>query len=948
MGVRIRNEHHSLSGVQYRVEVVDSDWAGAISTFDDDGFQISWDDESDNFLEPIKASSCTYTMLDDGSGTFSAFRADLASAQENEFQLVVYKYSGSWQLYWVGVIMPDLVEWDNDNDPRRFEIIAKDGLNRLSGLEFDNVYSSPFTTSAQTFMYIIKECLVKNTLASFHSGDYIKVSIDWNEVDQTLAVPQRIFEYVKLWGDVLKNFHDKSEKTVESSDAYDCRFVLESLLKLFCARIIYSDGAYHIQQVSNFITTTYNEADYDSSAAYVTNNTSVSNTSTVDGSTLRILGGGKFGYHPAYKETKLKVKGYLDVRGAYVDNVIVDGTTTTYNKTMNLGTVLGGGSSFATATIAAADNSSGVDINLIAKQIGAGGNSITFTGDGSTVLEILKLNYNNANTNDFTYASTADAAHNLAVIDNAVVVTFSGGVTGTGAANRRLEIDFDLYAVSQLDPAEASNLQIKVDVKLICGSFRIKNLSTAGTYSGYAGCEWSTTSTDKWSYLVKGDDYNTHKVALITPEIPFESEDGCTLELTVTLQRRSVTVPLPDPDLFWGMLNNFRVIAWDADANEISDRVIIVDNPTQTATSVVFDFGDILIGDDPITQNSIISRNYLEVDDGSGVNYRANAWDATFDDDYNLVKTMLFEAMALRKTPCDKYMGSFVGAYSSHKSITYDGSQWVMNQVKLNSKTDEWAGSWFAVTYSQADIIIGSERFTPPAGGIQPYPKIYNPAEKIPIPINPKGKGATPYEKGVYVDAIDVDALDNKHFRNGDSLMVYHPDTRELLQQFVVAADTTVTDTSISVTADYPDYSIPTGALLEHDSKEVVESTNVRSDNFVNLGATWSKVLSIDETDFTTDTYQLDGTNSLVICDVDLTYSYYVDLPLAADSIKNGCGFEVVIKCTDGSLFARVNTSDSGVYIKTSVTSTLTTYSITPGSSLRLVFDGSHWQRISI
>ncbi len=58
MGVRLRNTHYSLNGTLYKVEIYDSDWAGAVSTFDDEGFKITWDDESDNFNEPLKPSSC--------------------------------------------------------------------------------------------------------------------------------------------------------------------------------------------------------------------------------------------------------------------------------------------------------------------------------------------------------------------------------------------------------------------------------------------------------------------------------------------------------------------------------------------------------------------------------------------------------------------------------------------------------------------------------------------------------------------------------------------------------------------------------------------------------------------------------------------------------------------------------------------------------------------------
>ena len=951
MAVRLRNEFYTNNGTQYRVELHDADYGGAVVTsFRDDGFEISWDNESDNFLETIKSSSCTAIFMDDGSGTFADVRNDISVAEEDQFKLVIYKYSGSWNLFWIGVVMTDLVEWQNDNAPREFRITAKDGLNRLEQFKFDEVLASPFLTASQTFMYIIEKCLAKNGLASFHSGDYIKVSIDWNEVSQSLTIPQRVLEYTKIWGDHLKKIHEKTEEAIEDIEAFDCKMVIDSLLKLFCARIIYSEGCYHIQQVSNFLTSTYSEADYNNSGTYVTQNTGVVNQKAT-GTDFNVLSSGIFGYHPAYRETRLTAKGYLDVLGAYIDAQIVDGTNKTYNKTLQLGTIMGGGSTFATATILAADNDYAQDIDLQAVQIGTGGNSISFTGNGFQSLYELMDTYNAANTNDFTYATLNDRQYSLAIVDNGVTINFSGGVNGTyGQPNRKLEIDFDLFAASQLDDWYSSNLQIKVDVKLICGSYRIKNKSTSPINAGYAQCEWSTTATDKWSYIVKGNDYKTHKVQLVTPEIPFDRETGCTLELTVTLQRSNVAIPFPDPDLFWGMLDNFRVIAWDSDAIQLSDRVIIVENPTQVNNSMIFDFGDILVGDDPITQNQNISRNYLEVENQAGVTYRAEAWDASFDDDYGLVRTMLMEAMALRKTPVEKYMGGFAGDYAAHKSILYDGTTWVLNSVRYTAKMDEWVGSWFAINYSQTSIVIGSERFTPPANGIKPYPKLINPSERIPMPVNPKGKGVIPYQQGIYMDAVETESLDNNHFRSGDALMVYHPDSRELLHEFVVDADTTVTDTSISITADNPDYDIPLGAVLEHNAKEVVESTNVRSDNFVFLGASWSKTVYLTESDFASSIYTLNGTEGITLVNISGGGTYYVDLPLKANSEKNGCGLDLIVKNLAGTVNLRVQAGDSGVYIKTTQGSTSTSLSITSGDSIRVVYDvaNQHWQKITI
>jgi hypothetical protein len=614
---------------------------------------------------------------------------------------------------------------------------------------------------------------------------------------------------------LLKEYHKENEQAKETTQPYDCKFILNALLRLFAARIIYSEGCYHIQQVTNFTTDTYNEAVYDNAGAYSSTNTSVTNKRSTDAN-FYPMSGGIYGYHAAYNRVKCVAKGYLDVKGAYIDAVILDGSNTTYSKTLKLGRIYGGGSAYASTTILAADNSLGVDIELIAQNIGVGGNSITFTGNGSAFLQTQINTWNTANPNNKVSIVSPTSNKSSAVVDNGIVVALSVGVTGSlGGVDRCLEIDFDLGFGIQISDAEASNFQCKVDVKLICGSNRIKNVTKSPAIMGKANCEWSITAADKWSYVVNGNDLKTHKVALITPEIPFESDDDCTIELTVQLQRKYVSMPWPDKNKFWASFTDFKVIAWDSNRKVLADQEIIVNNPTTADNSIEYDFGTLLIGDDPIVQSSISSKNYLDVNDGSGSWYRATAWGATFDDDYGLIRTLLFEAIALRKAPVEKYTGTFIGDYAAHKSIGYDSSRWVTNMVKYDAKLDEWNGAWWRINYSQGDITVSNERLLPSA--IVPTRRVYNPAENDRQNANPKGTGNQAREPQTFTETVETDALDTEHFRSGDTLMVYHPKTDELLYEMLISSDTAVNDTSIDVDEIELTVGMPDGVRLEHN-----------------------------------------------------------------------------------------------------------------------------------
>jgi hypothetical protein len=945
MAVRIRNQFYSERGRYYRVEIHDSDYVGSVLTdFEDSGFEIDWSGESDNIIEPIKSSTCSFTLINDFSTDFNAFRNDLATAAEDEFKLVIYLWDGAaWDLYWCGVIMTDLVDWGNDTPNTDFVIQAKDGLNRLSEIEFTNINSSPFTTEPKTFMYIIEKCLAKNGLASFHSGDYIKVSIDWNDTQQSLAVPSRILENVRIWGDLLRK--DQPEDSIKRNDydAMTCRDVLSNLLQIFAARIIYSEGAYHIQQVSNFNADTYIESRYNSSGTYSANGSVTNKKST--GSDFIVASGGTFGYYAGLSKTKLTARGYLDVKGAYIDQLQVNRSDTTETTTLTLGTIIGG--TYATAT----KTTTGSTNTFRAENAGTAGNSIALVFDGTKTAATVVNDWNSANTtNRVVITSGANS-----IVHAAGTTTLSGGA---GASNRNLEFDFDLQNFSN-DKVKSSNIKTVVDVKLICGSYRIKN--RAG-YTNQGVCDWSTTAADKWTYTKYGYDTNLSKIQLVTPEIPFEEEDNCTAEITITIIKidASAWIDATNPNIwpqtnwdFYSSLRKFRVIAWDENNDTVSDIEVSVINPDTNKNSIEKDLGQWLIGDNQVVITGASSKNWLEIYSSLGTWKRSNVWDAGFTTDYNLIKTVLSEHMALQRVPISKYMGEFIGEYEAWKSIGYDSVRWAMQAVRYNAQSDTWSGTWSYMNYSQADIASFEERLRPPSivPDRPPIKVLNNPSERIPIPINPKGKGAIPYEPGMgAINAIDTEALDNNNFRSGDSMLVYHPTTWEKLHEFVVDADTTISDTSISVVSDTPDGDIPVGAVLEHNSKEVVESETIRTVNLVNLGASWSKTVYLTESDFASSIYTLDGTEGITLVNISGGGSYYVDLPLVADAERNGCGLDLIVKHLAGSFEVRVPAGDSGVYIKTTQSSTSTSLAVTGGDSLRVVYDvtNGHWQKITI
>jgi hypothetical protein len=106
----------------------------------------------------------------------------------------------------------------------------------------------------------------------------------------------------------------------------------------------------------------------------------------------------------------------------------------------------------------------------------------------------------------------------------------------------------------------------------------------------------------------------------------------------------------------------------------------------------------------------------------------------------------------------------------------------------------------------------------------------------------------------------------------------------------------------------------------------------------------------LTESDFASSIYTLNGTEGITLVNISGGGTYYVDLPLKANSEKNGCGLDLIVKNLAGTVNLRVPAGDSGVYIKTTQGSTSTSLSITSGDSIRVVYDvaNQHWQKITI
>jgi hypothetical protein len=352
--VRISTEFYTDQNVRYKVNIWDSDWASAtITSFNNNGFELEYD-RCDKFLTPLIPSSCYFTLIDDNSAAFTAFKTDLANAQENEFKLYIEKYvSGAWVIDWAGIIMSDMVSWDNDGSPRYFEIVAKDGLNRLEGITFDKILTTPYTTQAlQTVSKIIFDCLSYAGTAQFWNGSskpYMACNLEKHDVLQTGINQAQILDLIYIGKEFLI---DDSSKPLNGVTSYKFRGqydeplktkdVLSQILQLFGLRIILSEGTWQILEVIQFTRTSDAFGQYNYLGSY-TGSSAGTLKLTENGTTLAVLANGKYGYYPPVKNAMAKIYPNEILNGSfYLITGLYTGSATMTSSTFELGTIYGG------------------------------------------------------------------------------------------------------------------------------------------------------------------------------------------------------------------------------------------------------------------------------------------------------------------------------------------------------------------------------------------------------------------------------------------------------------------------------------------------------------------------------------------------------------------------------------------------------------------------------
>jgi len=835
---------------KYRINITDSNYVGSpITSIGINGMSISWDGEEDNLTEPIRQSQCKFIMLDDGSANMISFQADLLTSQENEHKLYVEKYDGStWNLFWAGVIMADLISTPNRHAsavaPRDFQVVAKDGLNRLANIEFDLINSSPYissgVTTPQSFLKIIFDCLSYSGTAQFFTGDYLRIGISWVETTQHLdnstatKKQQRILECLRIDRDFLfdHEFDDHGQGWTKTEHwkwlneygnqhtrlrSYDdpalrVRTTLREILGLLRLQIKQSNGIWYIQQLNVLTASTVTYARYDNTGAYV--NVITENIRV----TPSVLANGTFSFLPCVKSARATVLPSDILNFTTPQTQILSGTTVSGTQTIQLGTLYG----------------------------------------------------------------------------------------GTGL---RLKFELNWRAIRWNINAGAN---VRVTMKVVANDgtddWAFKH---SHTNAGITAGEWTNVATDVCvidlnSVGLNGYiDSNDKLDIFITPNLPFTDPcNNATLILTQEITPAAIT-NLGGAE-FHLLPFAVRLITDDGNTGIITDFISY--NPDMTMqNSVDIELGKLRIHDTGI----ISSKNSIEVDDyvGAGRWFKAGVFDAGFDHNESLVKTILKETVAFQRKPVKKYIGKFTGSYNPHQVLGYDADYWVFISGTYDLYHDEIDGVWFKIAHEP--------------NGIEPAT-----TDKGTVMGNGFGTGGTPisdrlgltfrtpglnsaffpiakaYLNGGYTvgggpySQLDIDASLFQHLKSADIVYLIHPQNRQIIDQVQITADMSIGDTSINVLSYTPVEEIGYGVEISTNLNKLCITNELRAVEKVELGygdsIAQEYILKARTTNTTTTELTLDGgaagsgvlnrvlipTNSACLVELLKHRLYYLRLPL--------------------------------------------------------------------
>lgn len=350
MATRFKAQHKNEQGIQYNIYIDDADFVGSVTEFtlSGDGFELSTRGQSNDISFPILPTEVSFGMqVEDSTRTaIETFITDLVTATEKRFQIKITKGDTSENMFWFGLILPDLSILP-DSYYFAFTIRATDGLGILKDVDYNN--AGVKYTGSDTLIDHIFNCLRKiGTLDTFLSGSDValQTAVNWFEDGQPNGNDD----------DPLKNtrFQHKTLIEIDSKGNFkylSCYDVLVQIMTLTLSRLTWKDGAFFVEQIPVREAINFVERRYDKDGTFIDSGSVTDGNITIDQSSVAKLATTVQTWLPALKRAKVIYNArnrrnfiagneWTDASGSEVEggNIVKNASITTLNVTGNLHT----------------------------------------------------------------------------------------------------------------------------------------------------------------------------------------------------------------------------------------------------------------------------------------------------------------------------------------------------------------------------------------------------------------------------------------------------------------------------------------------------------------------------------------------------------------------------------------------------------------------------------
>lgn len=287
-------------GHDFEVQIIDTEYSSSARYFRlAPGLSIEYESQSDERYSVIKGSKCTIPMLVENVGQENILFNNILNAVdegEDRFFAVVYRNS---QLYWVGVLLPDLFQRQDASYPYQMTLTATDGLARLKDLPFTEALTNVTASINSTLFLLIKKLPLYKyfTYAGLTTARLWSNSVNWYEANMS-AVSSTTDPFTQTffrrWALV-----DIDKEDTNNNKPISCYDALETILLQFNCRILLSEGYFKIVTVNLYNKTNIlYERIYDYAGNFVSASSPGWND-TVDQVTYFVEAGNQWQYYPA-------------------------------------------------------------------------------------------------------------------------------------------------------------------------------------------------------------------------------------------------------------------------------------------------------------------------------------------------------------------------------------------------------------------------------------------------------------------------------------------------------------------------------------------------------------------------------------------------------------------------------------------------------------------------